>query len=217
MRLKKKHKPLWANIQWEYKMSVYGASVTKLIEQFEKLPGIGHKSAQRMAFYVLGRSQEEAEEFAEAIKTARRELKYCRVCQNMSDREICDICKNPVRDNGKICVVEDPRDVLAMERSKVFNGRYHVLHGVMSPINDIGPDDIKIKELLARIDDGISEVIVATNPNVEGEATAMYIARLLKPLGVTVTRIAHGVPVGGDLEYVDEVTIARALENRKEL
>lgn len=198
-------------------MSVYGASVTKLIEQFEKLPGIGHKSAQRMAFYVLGRSQEEAEEFAEAIKTARRELKYCRVCQNMSDREICDICKNPVRDNGKICVVEDPRDVLAMERSKVFNGRYHVLHGVMSPINGIGPDDIKIKELLARIDDGISEVIVATNPNVEGEATAMYIARLLKPLGVTVTRIAHGVPVGGDLEYVDEVTIARALENRKEL
>lgn len=198
-------------------MSVYGASVTKLIEQFEKLPGIGHKSAQRMAFYVLGRSQEEADEFAEAIKTARRELKYCRVCQNMSDREICDICKNPVRDNGKICVVEDPRDVLAMERSKVFNGRYHVLHGVMSPINGIGPDDIKIKELLARIDDGISEVIVATNPNVEGEATAMYIARLLKPLGVTVTRIAHGVPVGGDLEYVDEVTIARALENRKEL
>lgn len=217
MRLKKKHKPLWANIQWEYKMSVYGASVTKLIEQFEKLPGIGHKSAQRMAFYILGRTQEEAEEFAEAIKTARRELKYCQICQNMSDKDICDICGNSVRNNGKICVVEDTRDVMAMERSKVFAGRYHVLHGVISPINGIGPDEIRIKELLARIDDTVSEIIVATNPNVEGEATAMYIARLLKPLGVKVTRIAHGVPVGGDLEYVDEVTIARALENRKEL
>ena len=198
-------------------MSVYGASVTKLIEQFEKLPGIGHKSAQRMAFYVLSRTQEEADEFAEAIKTARKELKYCKICQNMADKDVCDICENPVRNNGKICVVEDPRDVMAMERSKVFSGRYHVLHGVMSPINGIGPDEIKIKELLTRIDDTVSEIIVATNPNVEGEATAMYIARLLKPLGVKVTRIAHGVPVGGDLEYVDEVTIARALENRKEL
>ena len=198
-------------------MSVYGASVTKLIEQFEKLPGIGHNSAQRMAFYVLGRTQEEADEFAEAIKTARKELKYCKICQNMADKDVCDICENPVRNNGKICVVEDPRDVMAMERSKVFSGRYHVLHGVMSPINGIGPDEIKIKELLTRIDDTVSEIIVATNPNVEGEATAMYIARLLKPLGVKVTRIAHGVPVGGDLEYVDEVTIARALENRKEL
>lgn len=198
-------------------MSVYGASVTKLIEQFEKLPGIGHKSAQRMAFYVLGRTQEEADEFAEAIKTARKELKYCKICQNMADKDVCDICENPVRNNGKICVVEDPRDVMAMERSKVFSGRYHVLHGVMSPINGIGPDEIRIKELLTRIDDTVSEIIVATNPNVEGEATAMYIARLVKPLGVKVTRIAHGVPVGGDLEYVDEVTIARALENRKEL
>lgn len=198
-------------------MSVYGASVTKLIEQFEKLPGIGHKSAQRMAFFLLGRPEREVEEFAEAIQTARRELCYCKVCQNMADKDVCDICGNPVRDNGKICVVEDPRDVMAMERSKVFNGRYHVLHGVMSPVNGIGPDDIKIKELLARINDTVQEVILATNPNVEGEATALYIARLLKPLGVTVTRIAHGVPVGGDLEYVDEVTIARALENRKEL
>ena len=198
-------------------MSVYGASVTKLIEQFEKLPGIGHKSAQRMAFYILGRPQEEADTFADAIKTARKELKYCQVCQNMADKDVCDICKNPARDNGKICVVEDPRDVMAMERSKVFTGRYHVLHGVLSPINGIGPDEIKIKELLARINDTVTEIIVATNPNVEGEATAMYIARLLKPFGVKVTRIAHGVPVGGDLEYVDEVTIARALENRKEL
>lgn len=198
-------------------MSVYGASVTRLIEQFEKLPGVGHKSAQRMAFYLLGRTQQEADDFAEAIKTARKELRYCKICQNMADQDICDICRNPVRDNGKICVVEDPRDVMAMERSKVFDGRYHVLHGVMSPINGIGPDDIKIKELLARMNETAKEVIVATNPNVEGEATAMYIARLIKPLGVTVTRIAHGVPVGGDLEYVDEVTIARALENRKEI
>ena len=198
-------------------MGVYGASVTKLIEQFEKLPGIGRKSAQRMAIYLLGRTEQEAEEFAEAIKTARRELRYCKVCQNIADRDICDICANPARSNGKICVVEDPRDVMAMERSKVFTGRYHVLHGVLSPVNDVGPDEIRIKELLARIDDSVKEVILATNPNVEGEATAMYIARLIKPLGVTVTRIAHGVPVGGDLEYVDEVTIARALENRKEL
>ena len=198
-------------------MGVYGASVTKLIEQFEKLPGIGRKSAQRMAFYLLGRTEQEAEEFAEAIKTARRELQYCKVCQNIADRDICDICANPARSNGKICVVEDPRDVMAMERSTVFTGRYHVLHGVLSPVNDVGPDEIRIKELLARIDDSVKEVILATNPNVEGEATAMYIARLIKPLGVTVTRIAHGVPVGGDLEYVDEVTIARALENRKEL
>ncbi len=198
-------------------MGVLGASVTKLIEQFEKLPGIGNKSAQRMAFYVLSRPIEEAEEFAEAIKRARSELRYCEVCQNMSDKDVCDICSNPVRDNGTICVVETPKDVIAMERSKVFSGRYHVLHGVMSPINGIGPDDIRLKELVSRVDEHIKEIIVATNPNVEGEATAMYIARLLKPLNVTVTRIAHGVPVGGDLEYVDEVTIARALENRKEL
>lgn len=198
-------------------MGVLGASVTKLIEQFEKLPGIGHKSAQRMAFYILGRSQEEADEFADAIKRARSELKYCNICQNMSDKEVCDICSNPVRNNGTICVVESPKDVISMERSKVFSGRYHVLHGVISPINGIGPDEIKLKELLKGIDDTITEVIVATNPNVEGEATAMYIARILKPLNIKVTRIAHGVPVGGDLEYVDEVTIARALENRKEL
>lgn len=198
-------------------MGVLGASVTKLIEQFEKLPGIGHKSAQRMAFYILGRSQEEADEFADAIKKARSELKYCSICQNMSDKEVCDICSNPVRNNGTICVVESPKDVISMERSKVFSGRYHVLHGVISPINGIGPDEIKLKELLKGIDDTITEVIVATNPNVEGEATAMYIARILKPLNIKVTRIAHGVPVGGDLEYVDEVTIARALENRKEL
>ena len=198
-------------------MSVYGASVTRLIEQFEKLPGVGHKSAQRMAFYLLGRTQQEADDFAEAIKTARKELRYCKICQNMADQDICDICRNPVRDNGKICVVEDPRDVMAMERSKVFDGRYHVLHGVMSPINGIGPDDIKIKELLARMNETAKEVIVATNPNVEGEATAMYIARLIKPLGVTVTRIAHGVPVGGDLEYADEVTLLKAMEGRREL
>lgn len=198
-------------------MSIYGSSVTKLIEQFEKLPSIGHKSAQRLAFYILNRPQEEVEEFARALVEGRKSLKLCSVCQNMSDKDVCDICSNQSREKDKICVVQDPRDVMAMERSREFKGYYHVLHGVISPINGVGPDDLKIKELLARIDDSITEVIVATNPNVEGEATAMYISRLLRPLGVKVSRIAHGLPVGGELEYADDVTLARALQNRREI
>ncbi len=198
-------------------MSIYGASVTKLIEQFEKLPSIGHKSAQRLAFYILNRPEEEVEEFARALVEGRKSLKLCSVCQNMSDKDVCDICANESREKDKICVVQDPRDVMAMERSREFKGYYHVLHGVISPINGVGPDDLKIKELLARIDGNITEVIVATNPNVEGEATAMYISRLLRPLGVKVSRIAHGLPVGGELEYADDVTLARALQNRREI
>ena len=198
-------------------MGIYGASVTKLIEQFEKLPSIGHKSAQRLAFYILNRPEADVEEFARVLIESRRSLKLCSKCQNMSDKEVCDICSNPSREQDKICVVQDPRDVMAMERAREFKGYYHVLHGVISPINGIGPDDLKIKELLERITPDITEVIVATNPNVEGEATAMYISRLLRPLGVKVSRIAHGLPVGGELEYADDVTLARALQNRREI
>lgn len=198
-------------------MSVYGASVTKLIEEFEKLPSIGHKSAERLAFYIMHRSQEEVEAFADALVSARRGLCFCSVCQNMSDKEICDICANASRDAGLICVVQDPRDVLAMERAREFSGLYHVLHGAISPMNGVGPDDLRIAELLKRLDGSVREVIIATNPNVEGEATAMYLARLIKPLGVKVTRIAHGVPVGGDLEYADDVTLAMAIQHRVEL
>lgn len=198
-------------------MSIYGASVTKLIEEFEKLPSIGHKSAERLAFYIMHRSQEEVEAFADALVSARRGLCFCSVCQNMSDKEICDICGNASRDAGIICVVQDPRDVLAMERAREFGGLYHVLHGAISPMNGVGPDDLRIPELLKRLDGSVREVIIATNPNVEGEATAMYLARLIKPLGVKVTRIAHGVPVGGDLEYADDVTLAMALQHRVEL
>lgn len=198
-------------------MGIYGASVTKLIEQFEKLPSIGHKSAQRLAFHILNRPEEEVEEFARVLIESRQSLRLCCKCQNMSDKEICDICANPSREQDKICVVQDPRDVMAMERSREFKGYYHVLHGVISPINGIGPDDLKIKELIARITPEITEIIVATNPTVEGEATAMYISRLLKPFGVKVSRIAHGLPVGGELEYADDVTLARALQNRREI
>ena len=195
-------------------MSVYGASVTKLIEEFEKLPSIGHKSAERLAFYLMHRSEEEVEAFANAVVEARRGLKFCSVCQNMSDKDVCDVCSNSARDSSVICVVEDPKDVLAMERSREFNGLYHVLHGAISPMNGVGPDDLRIGELLSRLAGEVQEVIVATNPNVEGEATAMYLARLIKPLGIKVTRIAHGVPVGGDLEYADDVTLAMALQHR---
>ena len=175
-------------------MGVYGASVTKLIEAFERFPTIGHKSAQRLAFYLLQMSREEVRAFADAVVTAREELRFCSVCQNMSDKEICDLCANDARDRSIICVVEDPRDVMAMERAREFRGLYHVLHGVISPMKDIGAEDIRIKELLTRITDAVQEVIIATNPTVEGEATAMYLARLLKPLNVKVTRIAHGIP-----------------------
>lgn len=198
-------------------MALYAGSVARLIEEFQKLPGIGHKSAQRLAFYLLGQSKERVTNFANAILDARNELQYCSICQNMADKEVCDICSNTVRDHGIICVVEDPRDVAAMERSREFKGLYHVLHGVISPMNGIGADDLRIRELLSRINSETKEIIIATNPNIEGEATAMYLARLIKPLGISVTRIAHGIPVGGDLEYADEVTLAKALQGRREM
>ena len=199
-------------------MSYYSPSVEKLIEAFEKLPSIGNKTAARLAFYMLDASQEEAEEFVKAILDAKKKIKYCSKCYNISDTDPCNICSNANRDQSVICVVEDVRDVVAMERTHEFQGVYHVLHGSISPMNGVGPDQIKIKELLSRLMDGsVKELILATNPRVEGEATAMYISKLVKPLGVKVTRIAHGIPVGGDLEYTDEVTLSKALEGRREL
>ena len=199
-------------------MSYYSPSIEKLIEAFEKLPSIGNKTAARLAFYMLDASQEEAEEFVKAILDAKKNLKYCSKCYNISDTDPCNICSNANRDQSVICVVEDVRDVVAMERTHEFQGVYHVLHGSISPMNGVGPDQIKIKELLSRLMDGsVKELILATNPRVEGEATAMYISKLVKPLGVKVTRIAHGIPVGGDLEYTDEVTLSKALEGRREL
>ena len=197
---------------------MYSDTVNKLINQFEKLPGIGHKTAVRLAFYILNASKEETDEFISAIQNAKQNLKYCSKCFNISDNDPCEICSNPTRDNSIICVVEDVKDVVAMERTHEFKGIYHVLHGSISPMNGIGPDDIKIKELLSRLMGGeVKEIILATNPRVEGEATAMYISRLIKPLGINVTRIAHGIPVGGDLEYTDEITLIKALEGRREM
>lgn len=194
------------------------ASLAKLIEQFERMPGIGHKTAQRLAFYVLNLKKEEAEAFSKAIIDAHEKIKKCSRCCNLAENELCPICKSEKRDESIVCVVEDPRDVLAFERTHEFEGTYHILHGVISPMNGVGPEDITVKELLARIGDGkIQEVIMATNPTVEGEATAMYISRLLKPMGITVTRLAYGVPVGADLEYADEVTLSKALEGRRML
>jgi len=199
-------------------MSYYSPSIEKLIEAFEKLPSIGHKTAVRLAFYILNSSEKETNEFIESIVVAKKNLKYCTKCFNISDTDPCIICGNAKRDSSIICVVEDVKDIIAMERTHEFKGVYHVLHGSISPMNGIGPDDIKIKELLARLMDGsIKEVILATNPRVEGEATAMYLSKLIKPLGITVTRIAHGIPVGGDLEYTDEITLTKALEGRREL
>ena len=199
-------------------MSLYSPSIEKLIESFEKLPSIGHKTAARLAFYILNSSKEETEEFVSSIINAKKNLKYCSCCFNISDTDPCTICGNPKRDKDVICVVEDVRDIIAMEKTHEFKGVYHVLHGSISPMNGIGPDDIKIKELLARLMDGkVKEVILATNPRVEGEATAMYISKLIKPLGIKVTRIAHGIPVGGDLEYTDEITLSKALEGRREI
>lgn len=194
------------------------ATLAKLIEQFERMPGIGHKTAQRLAFYVLNLSKQQAEEFSATILSAHEKIKQCTCCCNLAEGELCPICKNEGRDKSVICVVEDPRDVFAFERTHEFEGTYHVLHGVISPMNGIGPEDITIKELLARMADGVvQEVIMATNPTVEGEATAMYISRLLKPMGITVSRLAYGVPVGADLEYADEVTLTKALEGRRTL
>ena len=192
--------------------------LTRLIEQFERLPGIGKKTAQRLAFYVLGLPQEKAQEFAHAILDAQEKIKRCAVCQNLTDEELCPICRSADRDRSILCVVEDPRDVIAFERTKEYHGLYHVLHGLISPMDGIGPEQLTIKELLARLQSGeVQEVVMATNPTVEGEATAMYVARLLKPLGIKVTRLAYGIPVGGNLEYADEVTLYRALEGRSEI
>ena len=188
-----------------------------LVEKFESLPGIGHKTAQRLAYFVLDMPKEQAEGFAGAILEAHEKIHYCAVCCNLTDDELCPVCRSPVRDKALICVVEDPKDVFALERAGEYNGLYHVLHGAISPLSGIGPEQLKIKELLPRIDGGVREVIMATNPTVEGEATAMYLSRLLKPLGVKVTRLAYGIPVGGDLEYADEVTLQRAMEGRQEL
>ncbi len=199
-------------------MSFYSPSIEKLIESFEKLPSIGHKTAVRLAFHMLDLSKEDTNEFINSIINAKENLKYCSICFNISDTDPCPICSSPKRDSSIICVVEDVRDIMAMERTHEFKGVYHVLHGTISPMNDIGPEDIKIKELLNRINNGnVKEIIIATNPRVEGEATAIYLSKIIKPLGIKVTRIAHGIPVGGDLEYTDEVTLSKALEGRREL
>lgn len=188
-----------------------------LVEKFESLPGIGHKNAQRLAYHVLDMSKEEAENFAAAIVEAHEKIHFCSVCCNLTDGDLCPVCRSDVRDRSTICVVEEPRDVFALERAGEYRGLYHVLHGAISPLSGIGPDQLHVKELLARMDGTVSEVVMATNPTVEGDATAMYLSQLLKPLGVKVTRLAYGIPVGGDLEYADEVTLQLAMEGRKEL
>lgn len=192
--------------------------LTELINQFSRLPGIGKKTAQRLAYSILEQPPERAKAFAEALINAREKIHFCKVCQSLTDLDICQICDDVRRDKNIICVVEDPRDVLAFERTREYNGVYHVLHGVISPLDNIGPDKLRIKELMARLSDGtVKEIIMATNPTVEGEATASYISRLVKPMGIKVTRLAYGIPVGGDLEYADEYTLARALEGRNEI
>jgi len=197
---------------------VFGEAAAKLIEALSRLPGVGVKSAQRLAFHIIQMPDEKAEALAAAILSAKKNLRYCSVCCNLTDTDPCGVCRNTRRDPRQIMVVEDPRDMAAYERTHEFHGLYHVLHGALSPMNGIGPDDLRMSELLHRIQHGdVLEVIAATNPTVEGEATAMYLSKLLKPLGVKVTRIAHGIPVGGDLEYVDEVTLKKALEGRREI
>lgn len=199
-------------------MSGFTPSLEQLIDQFAKLPSVGKKSAQRLAFHVLSMSDADAKKFTDSIINARTTIKQCKICCNLTDNDICSVCSSMSRNKSTICVVEDPRDVIAIERTHEYNGLYHVLHGVISPMNGIDPEDIKIKELIYRLgDDTVKEVIMATNPTVEGEATSMYISRLIKPLGVNVSRLAYGVPVGADLEYADEFTLIRALEGRKEL
>lgn len=199
-------------------MQTYSGPISRLIEEFSKLPGVGRKTAQRLAFHVINMNMNDVEALSKSILEAKKEIKYCSICYNITDKDPCSICSNKNRDSGIICVVEDPRDVAAMEKTKEFHGQYHVLNGVISPMDGIGPDMIRVKELIQRLgNQEVREVIMATNPTIEGEATAMYIARLLKPMGIKVTRIAHGLPVGGDLEYADEVTITKALEGRREI
>ena len=192
--------------------------LTELIAQFERLPGIGRKTAQRLAYSILEQPPERAEKFAEALVNARRKIHFCKVCQALTDMDTCAICADTERDHRVICVVAEPKDVMAFERTREYNGTYHVLHGVISPLDGIGPEQLRIKELMARLSDSsVTEIIMATNPTVEGEATASYLSRMIKPLGIKVTRLAYGIPVGGDLEYADEYTLARALEGRNEI
>ena len=199
-------------------MQFFPAALQNLTDHFARLPGVGGKTAQRLAFHVLSLPYEEAESFADAILAAKKEVHTCPCCQNLTDRELCPLCDDDMRDKGVICVVAEPKDVIAMERSREFNGVYHVLHGVISPLNHVTQDDLKIRQLLKRVASGqVREVIMATNPDTEGEATAMYISRLLRPMEVKVTRLAYGVPVGSQLEYADEVTLSRALEGRQEI
>ena len=199
-------------------MQHFPAALQELADRFGQMPGIGGKTAQRLAFYMLGLSMEDAQAFADAIVEAKKTVHTCPVCQNLTDRDVCPICSDEMRDKGLVCVVADPKDVIAMERSREYAGVYHVLHGVISPLNHVTQDDIRIRELLARVATGeIKEVIMATNPDTEGEATAMYISRLLRPMEVKVTRLAYGIPVGSQLEYADEVTLTRALEGRQEI
>lgn len=199
-------------------MRQYPRPLAALINEMSKLPGIGSKTAQRLAFHILSLDDKEAERLAYAILTAKKEMRYCSVCGNLTDTDPCGICGDESRDRSVICVVESPKDVMAMERIREFNGLYHVLHGVISPMDGVGPEDINLMSLLKRLQaEDVNELIIATNPNIEGEATAMYIARLIKPTGIKVTRIAHGIPVGGDLEYADEVTLLKAVEGRREL
>lgn len=199
-------------------MENYSEPIDRLINEFSKLPGVGRKTAQRLAFHVINMNKEDVLGLSKALYDVKNDIRYCKVCCNISDSDLCSICSNSHRDSSTICVVEDPRDVAAMERTKDYNGLYHVLNGVISPVDGIGPEMLNIKELISRLGGGdIGEIIMATNPTIEGEATAMYISRLVKPMGIKVTRIAHGLPVGGDIEYADDVTISKALEGRREI
>lgn len=199
-------------------MSKFIPSINKLIDEFSRLPGIGKKSAQRLAFHVINMEQSDAYNFAEAILEVKRKIKYCEKCFNITESQFCDICSDQKRDHNLICVVESPRDLIAIENTKEFHGYYHVLHGAISPMDGIGPNEIKIRELILRLqEDDTNEIIIATNPTIEGEATAMYISKLLKGTDIKVTRLAHGIPVGGDLEYADEITLAKAIEGRRTL
>lgn len=197
---------------------LYTQSFSKLIDVFRKMPGVGNKSAVRMAYYILSLTTEEVDDMISTIRAAKEKIGYCSLCQNTTEQEVCEICSNPKRDKSVICVVEQPKDVVALEKTREYYGTYHVLHGCISPMDSIGPEDIKIKELLARVaDEEIKEVIMAISPSIEGEATTMYISKLLKPFEIKVTRIAYGIPVGGDLEYADQVTLAKAIEGRREI
>jgi recombination protein RecR len=198
-------------------MDQYTQPITKLIEELAKLPGIGRKSAQRLAFHILDMRDSDVMELAKAIVNGKKNTKHCQICGNLAEGDLCGICGSIKRDKSTICVIEDARDIAAMERTKEYKGVYHVLHGTISPLDGIGPDDINIKSLITRLNEDIKEVIIATNPTIEGEATAVYISRLIKPLGIKVTRIAHGIPIGGDIEYTDTVTLMRALEGRREM